>query len=440
MDQQLPSPTSESTASPGDPGAEARKALAFLLRDDPDQETPGRYDRRKVHGVGGIGRVWDARDAAMQRRVALKELRPELQHREDLRARLRNEARIIGQLQHPGIVPIYELTQGADDPPSYTMRLVEGRALQERVRDYHEQGRSPAELHRLLQALESVCRTLAYAHSRGVIHRDLKGGNIVLGEYGQVIVLDWGAAKVVGAPENTSDEPAIAPPGLAEPTGAGTVIGTCEYMAPEQARGLVESLDARADVFGLGAILYAVLTGRPPYHGQGTGSAEQRADALRQAQEGNIVPPRRRVSAVSRPLEAICLKALAFRPEDRYASAGAMADDVANWLAGEPVSAWPEPWADRLRRWLRRHRTAAAAMAAALLVALTAAAAGRAYLNHREAGRRAEVKKREARARELLARAEARRAEAWQGAPGHRRARLAEALAAALEARALLHD
>src|SRR5262249_26289467 len=199
---------------------------------------------------------------------------------------------------------------------------------------------------------------------------------------GQVIVLDWGAAKVVSAPDNTSDEPAIAPPGLAEPTGAGTVIGTCEYMAPEQARGLVESLDARADVFGLGAILYAILTGRPPYLGQGNESAEQRADARRQAQEGDIVPPRRRVSAVSRPLEAICLKALAFRPEDRYASAGALADDIANWLACEPVSAWPEPWANRLGRWLRRHRTAAAATAPGLLVPLTPMAAPRASLTH----------------------------------------------------------
>src|SRR5262249_35307291 len=134
---------------------------------------------------------------------------------------------------------------------------------------------------------------------------------------GQVIVLDWGAAKVVGAPETTSDEPAIAPPGLAEPTGAGTVIGTCEYMAPEQARGLVESLDARTDVFGLGAILYAILTGRPPYLGQENERAEQRADVLRQAQEGNIVPPRRRLSSASRPLEAICLKARASGREAR---------------------------------------------------------------------------------------------------------------------------
>src|SRR5262249_47437848 len=139
MDQPPPAPTTQSTP---DPAAEARKALAFLLGDHSAEETPERYERRKVHGVGGIARVWDVRAAAIQRPVALKELRPELRHREDLRARLRNEARIIGQLQHPGIVPIYEMTQGPDEPPSYTMRLVEGRTLQERVRDYHEEGRS----------------------------------------------------------------------------------------------------------------------------------------------------------------------------------------------------------------------------------------------------------------------------------------------------------
>ncbi|MGO9470765.1 MAG: protein kinase domain-containing protein [Isosphaeraceae bacterium] len=360
--------------------------------------TRDRYTLTTLHAKGGIGQVWLARDTAMGREVALKELRPDRSDNDALLRRFFQEARITGQLDHPGVVPVYELAKGdasADGGrPYYTMRFVRGRTLSDAVADYHrerstgEPGRS--ELLVLIQAFVGVCNTVAFAHSRNVIHRDLKGTNIVLGEFGEVILLDWGLAKLIDddqkeqKPEADFDPNATAPytgqVGWAEPdlTAAGAVLGTPSFMAPEQAEARADRIGRRTDVYGLGAILYEILAGKAPFSGDST------QDVLRKVREQPPTPPSKIVRSTPKALEAVCLKAMAKDPAGRYPSAAALAADVQHWLADEPVSAWREPWTIRTRRWVVRNRTAVAAGVAALgvaVVGLTAALAIQAQSN-----------------------------------------------------------
>ncbi len=213
-----------------------------------------------------------------------------------------------------------------------------------------------------------MCNAIDYAHSRGVLHRDVKPGNVIVGKYGETLVVDWGLAKPIGhhEPRLPSDERTLWPSsasGSAE-TLPGTALGTPAYMSPEQAAGEVDRLGPRSDVYSLGATLYSLLTGRPPF-----GGAEL-AEILRMVSQGVFPPPRRIDPALDRALEAICLKAMALKPEDRYATPRALADDVERWIADEPVTALPESLASRLARWSRRNRAWVRAGAAALVVVL----------------------------------------------------------------------
>jgi serine/threonine-protein kinase len=336
-------------------------------------DTSGRYTLAHLHATGGIGRVWLARDASLGRDVALKELRPERAGQPGLWARFLREAKVTGQLEHPGIVPVYEVGRRSDDQGLfYTMRFVRGRTLAEAARAYHERrGRGEAgrlELRELLTAFVGLCQAVAYAHSRGVLHRDLKPQNVVLGDYGEVVLLDWGLAKVTG--ETDADTVpqrlpvTLAGEGSRDETVAGQVLGTPAYMAPEQAEGRLDLLDARTDVYGLGAVLYQVLSGQPPFRGDDTTAV------LRQVVHDAPSPPRATVPAVPRALEAVCLKALAKKQADRYGTAKELAEDVKRYLADEPVSAYRDPWTTRLTRWGRRHRTLAASAAVLVLAAL----------------------------------------------------------------------
>src|SRR5262249_32909793 len=259
-----PSTAPPPTITPGD----ARTALPLLDGpdrwgpDDSDEEdeaegAPGRYARTRLHKEGGMGLVWQARDDRLGRQVALKELRARYEGDPVLRRRFLAEARITGQLEHPGVVPVYELVERPGQAPYYTMRLVRGRTLSQAARDFHEQRRACGRvdwvaLRDLLQAFVGVCNTLAYAHARGVVHRDLKGANVVLGDFGEVVVLDWGLAKLMShGAAAVAEEGPVGPlaDGELEQTQQGALTGTLAYMAPEQANGEAGPGAARTHVF-----------------------------------------------------------------------------------------------------------------------------------------------------------------------------------------------
>jgi serine/threonine-protein kinase len=349
--------------TPEGPGLSSTSAYQPASRD--------RYTLTRLHATGGIGQVWLAHDEALGREVALKELRPEKGPHPAALARFLEEAKIASQLQHPSIVPVYELARGGDGkPPFYTMRFVRGRMLADAIRAYHQERQAgavgPLALRELLNAFIDVCNAVAYAHSRGVLHRDLKPANVVLGDYGEVILVDWGLAKARGAEDSDSSllPVALVPEEGRGETVQGQVLGTPGYMPPEQAEGRLDLVDERSDVYGLGAILYSILTGQAPFPGS------DKQAVLVQVMRERPVAPRRLVAGTPAALEAVCLKALAKRATDRYASAREVADEVKHFLADEPVSAHREPVAARMGRWVRRHRTGVIAVGAALAVAV----------------------------------------------------------------------
>jgi tetratricopeptide (TPR) repeat protein/tRNA A-37 threonylcarbamoyl transferase component Bud32 len=318
-----------------------------------------------------LGRVYVARDEELGREVALKEIRPDRAAEEHLRTRFLLEAEINGGLEHPGIVPVYSLGD-RDGRPFYAMRFVEGDSLKEATDAYHRAHPRPdpgaVEFHKLLGRFIDVCEAIAFAHSKGVLHRDLKPHNVMLGRYGETLVIDWGLAKATGRREppgpGSAVEEALTPPsgsGLAPTIG---VLGSPAYMSPEQAAGATGSLGRATDVYGLGAILYALLTGEPPVAGATTD------ELLDGARRGAIRPPRSLNPNVPRALQAVCLKALATDLVDRYPTAEALAAEVEHWLADEPVEAGGETVRDRQRRWSRRNRSLVRLAVACALVLL----------------------------------------------------------------------
>jgi serine/threonine protein kinase len=423
------------------------KVLGMLSPSPTSQENRDRYTLTHLHAKGGMGRVWLARDGSIGRQIALKDLRPDQADNSVVCSRFLYEARITAQLEHPGIVPVYEVGQG--EVPYYTMRFVKGRTLSEAIRAYHKKRAARAagsvDLVALLSSFVAVCHAVAYAHSRGVIHRDIKGQNVVLGDFGEVIVLDWGLAKRVGSDQSGGDGQ-DAPPPVAEPapgspspaallasglasgdttippesdstdpgtgcrsgqgsgapsasangsmaivdhgsdlrsstgrkavsresgagpdgTMQGQLLGTPAYMAPEQARGEHDRVDERTDIYGLGAILYELLTGVPPFTGP------KSAEIIRRVKSEAPVPPREIVPEVAAAIQCICLKALSKDPAGRYATAIDLAREVQRYVADEPVDAYPEPWTSKLLRWARRHKVAVST-AAGLLATTTVA-------------------------------------------------------------------
>lgn len=295
-------------------------------------KSPGpRYSLGNLHAAGGIGEIWLARDLDLDRDVAVKKLQTQRAPSELTKVRFLREARITGQLDHPGVVPVYEICH--DDQtslPYYTMRFLRGRTLTQAVRDYHvnrrEHGPQLKSLLGLLNAFDIVCNTVAYAHSKGIIHRDLKCDNVVLGDYGEVVVIDWGLAKQFGRGElaaETVDLDAIRP---AE-TVAGQILGTPAYMAPEQAAGDSDAVGPATDVYGLSAILYEILCGQPPFTGAST------IDVLKQVKSSTPVRPSEVAPGIPAALEQISLKGLAKAPGERHASAEQLAMAVRAWVS-----------------------------------------------------------------------------------------------------------
>jgi serine/threonine-protein kinase len=334
-----------------------------------------RFRILRPHARGGLGEVFVAFDDELHREVALKKIRPGRADDPESRTRFMLEAEITGNLEHPGVVPVYGLGSYGDGRPFYAMRFVQGDSLKAAIARFHAAdvpGRDPGEralaLRGLLGRFLDVCDAIAYAHSRGVLHRDLKPGNIMLGKYGETLVVDWGLAKAVGqAAEGAGSaaEQALRPPSASgtAPTVAGVALGTPGFMSPERAAGELDRLGPRSDVYSLGATLYVLFAGRPPFD-ESDGDVEV---VLGRVRAGEIVLPRRVKPGIPPALEAVCLQAMALRPEARYASARALAEDIEHWLADEPVSAWREPWPLQARRWAKRHRTAVAAAVVALV-------------------------------------------------------------------------
>jgi tetratricopeptide (TPR) repeat protein/tRNA A-37 threonylcarbamoyl transferase component Bud32 len=327
----------------------------------------------RPHARGGLGAVFVALDAELNREVALKQILESHAGDSISRQRFLLEAEITGGLEHPGIVPVYGLGTGSDGRPYYAMRFIKGDTLKEAIDQFHgdaalakDPGRRSLELLRLLRRFIDVCNAVEYAHSRGVLHRDIKPGNIIVGKHGETLVVDWGLAKPVGATDPRAEEPSLQPSsasGSAE-TLPGSTLGTPAYMSPEQAEGDLEALSPRSDIYSLGGTLYCLLTGKPPFEGKAL-------EILARVKQGAFPLPRELDSSVDRAIESVCLNAMALKPEDRYETCRALADDIERWLADEPVSAWREPLARRVRRWARRNRPAVAAAAVALVAAIS---------------------------------------------------------------------
>jgi serine/threonine protein kinase/tetratricopeptide (TPR) repeat protein len=360
-----------------------------------------RYEPLRELGRGGMGVVLRVRDADLRREVAMKVLRPDRadtrsnQGKRDLR-RFIEEAQITGQLEHPGIVPVHELGCDAQGRVFFTMKMVRGEPLSEVLRRLRLGDGPTVEawpLDRMLGVFLKICEALDFAHAHNVVHRDLKPANVMLGGFGEVLVMDWGLARVLDGPgkdslvinieTDSTERRAATQTANPEFTLDGTVVGTPAYMAPEQARGQLSKIDSRTDVFALGAILYEMLCLRPPY--EGTDATQM----IESAAQGEIKTPVQRAakdptiryrmahlpgSKIPRELDAVCMKALSVESVDRYQDVRGLQADVENFIAGRPVSVRRDPIAVRMAKWVRRHPTLAASSAAAIVVILVSAA------------------------------------------------------------------
>jgi eukaryotic-like serine/threonine-protein kinase len=365
-----------------------------------------RFRILRPHLKGGLGEVFVAHDEELPREVALKQIQERHADNPGSRARFILEAEVTGGLEHPGIVPVYGLGKYADGRPFYAMRFIKGDNLKEAIRRFHEkpdddESARNLEFRQLLRRFIDVCNAIGYAHSRKVLHRDLKPGNIMLGQYGETLVVDWGLAKVGARPDSeaptASEEPSLrlkAGSGSAE-TQMGSTIGTPGFMSPEQALGRLDLLGSASDIYSLGATLYVVLTGRAPITGEDVGAV------LSRTSQGDFLPPVQAKAGVPKALDAICRKAMALKPHDRYGSARELAADIEHWLADEPVAAYPEPVLPRMGRWTRKHRTAVTGIAALLVTAVVALGGGLLAVNtERENTVRALAAEQQARAAE----------------------------------------
>ena len=323
-------------------GVRQDERITTSIQISPTARPDDRITRRGLHSTGGIGHVWLAHDKVLDREIALKELKADQSASEINRQRFFREAQITAQMTHPGTVPVYDYVEDGGRS-YYTMKFVKGRTLTESIADYHNWRREHAKagvtsrLVQLLTQFVSVCNTIAFAHSRRVIHRDLKTENVIVGDFGEVVVLDWGLAKRLDEKEQGSDtttvefDATVVGPDRDTLTSSHTMqgdkLGTPAYMSPEQARGEVDIVDERTDVYGLAAILYEILVGDPPFLGKSI------IEVLENVIHDKPKAPGDCIDGVPRELEQICLRGLSKKRDDRQQSAAELADQIQTWIA-----------------------------------------------------------------------------------------------------------
>ncbi|MEE2989810.1 MAG: protein kinase [Planctomycetota bacterium] len=375
-----PSTDADTTLDPG----EHRRVL---LQPSGDRQTDPHSITRFL-AEGSQGQVYVAQDTRLGREVVLKQLHSD---NDETMSRFMHEAQVTGQLEHPNIVPVYGLGWDKNNSPYYTMKYVRGRTLGDLVDDYHQEKKDePASrilFRELLEAFISVCNAVGYSHTRNIIHRDLKPDNIAVGEFGEVMVLDWGLAEHLGQPEENASTRKSTPRPDQGQVLSPQIVGTPNYMPPEQARGEIDMVDTRADIYSLGAILFYIIAGRPPRHP----NPENFDQLIEQVAAGQIPALRQLDPQAPKELDAICTHALQLQPDDRYQQVASLSDDLKQWLAREPVSVYPEPWFKKTARWARNHKTMVTTISSIAVVTLGILASATVLLDARNRRTQLEV-------------------------------------------------
>ncbi|MEL7500595.1 MAG: serine/threonine-protein kinase [Planctomycetota bacterium] len=327
-----------------------------LNASSPLETIENRFEKKSLLATGGLGQVSIADDLQFGRTVAIKEMRSRFLSNDELQRRFFREAEVAGRLEHPSIVPVYCKGVKSDGHPYYAMRLVQGQSLLAAIKDYHASAQPglTIALRKLFQRVVDVCDAVEYAHSQNVIHRDIKPNNIMLGKYGETILVDWGLAKIQGHCETRESEIETDKNTATDETEAGTVLGTPAYMSPEQIDGDGESVDARSDVYSLGATLYHLATGTISNLSPGYQHAKLSNDRYQKTDLTEL-----------QPIIAISQKAMHIQPDQRYQSARQLADDIELFLADRPIDVFRDSWPTQCLRWVRNHRGMSGAIAAA---------------------------------------------------------------------------